>query len=116
MKEEIIAQICHQANREYCKTQNDHSQRIWECAPQWQKDSAINGVKFVLANPEVTPEDVHNNWLKEKQANGWVYGEVKDETKKTHPCCIPYNDFPVKQKAKDAIFLAIVNALKDFIT
>src|SRR5437879_1359495 len=41
---EQVAKICHEANRAYCETIGDNSQPTWEKAPQWQKDSAINGV------------------------------------------------------------------------
>jgi len=112
MKIEEIAKVCHQVNKAYCMSLGDYSQNHWESAPQWQKDSAINGVKFSIDNPDDGPESSHNNWLKEKVDGGWVYGEVKNEGLKTHPCCVPYNELPTQQKAKDYIFKAIVHSLK----
>ena len=46
-----IAQVCHEANRAYCQTQNDDSQLPWEDAPNWQRVTMIKGVQFVQANP-----------------------------------------------------------------
>jgi hypothetical protein len=68
----------------------------------------INGVKKVLDNPNITPEELHNNWVKQRTKDGWVYGEVKDQEKKTHPDLVPYDKLPYEQKIKDKVFLGIV--------
>src|SRR6185437_14083036 len=69
----IIARTCHQANRAYCSALGDYTQRAWEFAPQWQRDSAIAGVKFILANPNASPAASHESWLEEKEADGWKW-------------------------------------------
>lgn len=56
------------------------------------------------------PSDSHENWLKQKMAEGWVYGPIKDPEKKEHPCCVPYEELPPEQKIKDTIFIDIVHA------
>lgn len=104
-----VAQFCHEVNRAYCQALDDYSQPSWEDAPDWQQQSAINGVEFHIANPDASPEASHANWLAEKLADGWTYGVVKDPEAKTHPCCVPYYDLPVEQRAKDYIFRAIVH-------
>lgn len=106
-----IARVCHEVNRAFCQSIGDNSQPTWEDAPDWQKESAINGVKFHLANPTAGPDASHVNWLKEKVLSGWVYGEVKDPIAKTHPCIVPYEQLPVEQQSKDYIFRAIIHAL-----
>jgi hypothetical protein len=107
----LIAKVCHDANRSWCAANDDHSQPAWEDAPDWQRESAINGVEHALRNPDATPEDMHSNWMAGKIADGWVYGPVKDPVAKTHPCMVPYADLPEFQRKKDALFLAIVRAL-----
>jgi len=107
----FIAKVCHDANKSYCETLGDTSQPLWDFAPEWQRDSAYNGVKFRLENPGVTPEQMHHNWAKEKLADGWVYGRVKDPKAKTHPCLVDYASLPPEQQVKDALFSAIVGAL-----
>lgn len=110
-----IAQVAHEANRSYCRTIGDYSQLPWNDAPEWQKESAMKGVGFVLSNPDSTPEDSHNSWLKEKRENGWKYGEVKDPEAKTHPCFVEYDQLPPEQRAKDYLFRNVVLSFKDFI-
>lgn len=111
MKPEDIARVCHEANRAYCATLGDFTQASWETAPEWQRTSAVNGVAFRLANPGAPPSASHESWLAEKQAAGWVYGAAKDEAAKTHPCCVPYDQLPLEQRLKDALFIAVVDAL-----
>lgn len=112
MKIEEIARICHQVNKSFCESIGDNSQINWEESQEWQKKSAINGVKFHLENQNIMPSDSHDSWLKEKIENGWIYGEVKNIEKKTHPCCVPYEQLPIEQKSKDYIFKAIVDCFK----
>ena len=107
-----IAKVCHQANKAWCESEGDFSQKDWREAEQWQRDTMINGVKFRLENPDVPASAMHENWMKEKLSQGWVYGVVKDVEKKTHPCLVPFDQLPEFQQKKDKLFSAIVDALK----
>ena len=106
-----IAKVAHEVNRAYCESIGDTSQLPWYDAPDWQRDSAMNGVQFHLQNPDATPEDSHNSWLAEKQRAGWRYGPVKDAGTLEHPCMVPYNELPQAQRSKDYLFRAVVHQL-----
>lgn len=108
---EGIARVCHEANKAYCHGIDDDSQLHWDDAPQWQRDSAINGVKFHFQNPDATPQSSHENWLKEKIESGWTYGDTKDVENKKHPCIAPYNELPIAQRVKDLLFKAVIDAI-----
>ncbi len=112
---ESVAAIAHEANRILCRVHGDHSQPEWEDAPDWQYESALDGVQFHLDNPNAGPEASHENWMAVKKATGWTYGEVKDPEAKTHPCMVPFDQLPLDQQAKDHLFRAIVHALAPFI-
>jgi hypothetical protein len=109
---EFIAKLCHEVNRAYCSSIGDESHTSWDEAPEWQKKSAINGIKFHIEN-ETKPEDSHYSWMKEKIEDGWIYGEVKDAEQKTHPCIVSYDQLPQEQRSKDYIFKAICNFFKN---
>ncbi len=106
-----IAQICHEANTAYCRVIGDYSQNHWDQAEQWQRDSAIRGVEFALANPNAPASAQHDAWMADKQSDGWTFGDVKDPAKKQHPCMVPYDQLPAEQRLKDSLFKAIVGAL-----
>jgi len=108
----IIASICHEANKAWCAAHGDFTQKSWDEAEQWQRDSAISGVKFKIENPEAEDDAQHNAWMAEKIEQGWKFGEVKDAELKIHPCIVPFNELPLFQQKKDKLFCAIVEALK----
>jgi RyR domain len=109
--EEWIARVCHEVNRAYCAAIGDNSQPTWEAAEQWQRDSAIMGVKATIARPDGKPEDSHTNWLAHKKSEGWTYGPKKDPATKQHPCMVPYDQLPAEQRVKDHLFIAVVRTL-----
>uniref|UniRef100_A0A4W4GAQ9 Ryanodine receptor 1 n=1 Tax=Electrophorus electricus TaxID=8005 RepID=A0A4W4GAQ9_ELEEL len=43
-------------------------------------------------------EHTHDKWAFEKIQNNWTYGEILDETAKTHPMLRPYKTFSEKDK------------------
>lgn len=110
-KIEAIAKVCHETNRAYCQTIGDDSQPTWENAPEWQRMSAIDGVKFRLLNPEAGPEASHENWCRQKLNDGWKFGPVKDPEKKEHPCLTLFTKLSPEQQKKDHLFLGVVKAL-----
>lgn len=111
-KAEIIAPVCHEANKTWCEANGDYTQKSWNDAEPWQRESAIKGVQFRLDNPEAGHDAQHNSWMKEKVDGGWIHGEVKDAEAKTHPCIVPFEQLPKFQQQKDALFCAIVDSLK----
>lgn len=109
----VIATVAHEANRAWCATHGDFSQVAWADAPQWQRDSALLGVEFILSNPDAGDSALHDNWAKDKANDGWVYGATKDVDAKTHPCMVPFEDLPDEQQAKDRLFRSVVTALAE---
>ena len=107
---EEIARVCHEVNRAYCQALGDHSQPVWEDAPEWQRVSARMGVDLHLSG-DFGPEASHVSWMQQKLDEGWKYGPVKDPEAKQHPCIVPFAELPREQQAKDFIFRAVVHAL-----
>ena len=106
------AKLCYTVDKAYDEALGNYSQTDWDNAPDWQKDTNINGVENHFFEEINTPSDSHKSWLKEKLDNGWKYGKVKDPEKKEHPCCVAFEDLPKEQQAKDYIFKAICDGAK----
>ena len=109
---DTIARVCHEANRAYCISIGDTSQKPWDDAPDWQKESARLGVNLHLSGDH-GPEASHKSWSEQKIRDGWVYGPTKDEVNKTHHCLVDFKDLPIAQQQKDYIFLNVVRSFKD---
>ena len=105
---EIIARVAHETNRAYWFEIGGSSQKRWDEAEQWQRDSAVKGVKFALLNPDGPASAQHDAWNADKIRDGWVYGPQKDATKKTHPCLVPYLELPLEQRVKYYLFRHVV--------
>lgn len=105
---DLCARTAHEVNRAYCLGLGDDSQLPWEEAPQWQRDSALNGALHVLEDPDGSDAASHFSWVAEKLRDGWVYGAEKDAKAKTHPCIVSFSDLPFGQQMKDRLFRAAV--------
>jgi len=57
----------------------------------------------LLELTEKIAENVHENWAVGRIAEGWTYGEARDDKKKTTPCLIPYPDLPDSEKEYDRV-------------
>ena len=50
---------------------------------------------------EAMAKNVHEIWAKERLAQGWTYGEKRDDAQKRHPCLVAYEDLPEEEKEYD---------------
>ena len=55
----------------------------------------------ILELSEKIAENVHEVWAQSRIAEGWTYGPQRDDTKKEHPCLVPYNELPEIEKEYD---------------
>ena len=111
MKCDEIAKVCHEVNRALCEATGDYSQVPWDEAPDWQRDSAISGVLAIIRGDVMGPSESHENWLKQKIAEGWKYGPIKHVESKHHPCLLPFDELPRSQQLKGSLFFEIVTHL-----
>ena len=63
--------------------------------------SKINLNADIWELTEQIAENVHDNWAIGRIAEGWTYGPVRDDKKKTTPCLVPYAQLPEAEKEYD---------------
>jgi hypothetical protein len=111
---EQAARVCHEALRAFSQTLGDDSLLPWDDAPEWQRQSSRDGVRFQFAQfaagIEASASATHDEWLKQRRAGGWKHGESKDHQTKQHPSLVAYADLPASEKLKDYLFAAICKA------
>lgn len=113
MNDELIlraARATHEAIRDFNEALGDYSVVPWDEADDSIKQSSIDGVKFLIANPKATGRDIHANWVKFKIADGWKYGVEKNTGMKLHPSLAPYDTLRFSERMKDDIFISIARA------
>jgi len=111
MDEEIIARTVHAALSAYAEAVGQEGFPDWEDAPEWMRQSSRDSVRFVLENPDVPASAQHDQWLAQKERDGWKYGPTKSETDRTHPMMVAYEELSLTETRKDALLNAIVRAL-----
>ena len=97
-KVEFIARIAHQC---WCGYQLGAGQEFNLEPTPAQHDSQMDGVVEWLKNPDMTSEENHENWVRYKEAEGWVYAPVKDVENKNHPDLVPFDQLPEVERLKD---------------
>ena len=66
----------------------------------------INTSDIVLADDimelgELIAKNTHEVWSEGRMKDGWVFGEVRDDAMKCHPCLIPYEELSEMEKEYD---------------
>jgi len=89
----------------------------WNDSKNYMVTAGVRGKKEYLPKPidlsdvelpndlielrEAIAENAHDVWAVERQAQGWVYGEERNDDKKTHPCMVYYSELPESEKRFD---------------
>ena len=65
------------------------------------KPNPVNTTDIVLPEDlieliEQIAENVHENWSEGRMLEGWVYGNKRDDVKKTTPCLVPEKEYDRK--------------------
>lgn len=63
--------------------------------------SAINLPDDLTALTEQIAENVHDIWAQGRIADGWTYGEKRDDENKKTPCLVPYSQLSEAEKEYD---------------
>ncbi len=103
-----IAKICHATNQAYCEKSKLEGAPVWDELPLDVQESIVAGVAEVIADPKVTPTQIHQMWCNYKEKEGWKYALNKDLKLKTHPNLVPFKDLPDLEKRKDVLFIRTV--------
>lgn len=104
-----IARVCHEATRALQQTLGEDPVPVWGATTEWMRTSTHESVRAIMNG--ATPAELHKDWCAAKEADGWVYGNVKDAEAKTHPDLRPWEDLSATAVRKDMLFVSIVQAL-----
>lgn len=108
--DEDVARVVHEATRALQYIQGDPAPaEPWNSFSDDRRKVVIDGVR--RARNGESPRELHESWREDLLRHGWKYGLIKDPEAKTHPCLMPYDQLPGRQKDKDELFVQIVIAM-----
>lgn len=55
----------------------------------------------LLELTEKIASNVHDVWARQRLSEGWRYGEIRNDSKKTTPCLVAYDALPETEKEYD---------------
>ena len=50
---------------------------------------------------ELLARNVHDNWAEGRFNEGWIYGSMRNDVLKQHPCLIDYSELSEREKVYD---------------
>ncbi|XP_014216363.1 ryanodine receptor-like [Copidosoma floridanum] len=63
--------------------------------------SMVNLQQYIEQIRDKLAENIHEMWAMNKIDAGWVYGEIRDDLQKIHPCIVPFDKLPLAEKRYD---------------
>jgi len=63
--------------------------------------SAISLSREILQLKELLARNAHEVWARQRMAEGWKYGQKRDDSRMENPCLVPYEDLPESEKEYD---------------
>jgi hypothetical protein len=87
--------------RSKAPSSNPMSSRVEVYVPGPTPTDGIEIPESLLDLVELLAEHNHEVWAEQRIKDGWTYGVQRDDTRKTHPCLVPYGALPETEKAYD---------------
>ena len=113
MKVIIIGSVIHAALNAAMSALAAAAVVEWDGADDAYREKVVGAVQFAIDNPDITPEQQHEQWREARIAEGWTLAEAHDAEKKQSPLLVPYADLSPEQRTKDALVHRLVLVLKD---
>lgn len=101
---DFLSELCLKVHNVNNQIKLFNRENVVEYNKELHEDSTLNSIKVVLKDPDITPKEQHTIWKLNKIKNGYIYGETKDDVKKTHPCLVDYEQLPQLERLKDLAF------------
>lgn len=63
--------------------------------------SSIALSEEIMDLTELLAKNAHDHWSRQRFSEGWIHGTSRDDSKKLHPCLVPYEELPDSEKVYD---------------
>ena len=70
-------------------------------SPAPRDTSGVKLPREIAELTELLAKNTHENWSRQRMADGWSYGPKRDDGKKEHPSLVPYEQLSESEKQYD---------------
>src|SRR4051812_48275708 len=70
-------------------------------SPRPLDTKAVALPREIIELTEQLARNTHENWSRQRLAEGWRYGPVRDDARKEHPSLVPYEELSESEKQYD---------------
>ncbi|MFK4067059.1 RyR domain-containing protein [Streptomyces sp. NPDC029674] len=78
-----------------------HGSAGW--VPDPPKTDGVEVPESLHALVEVLAEHAHDNWARQRMAEGWRHGRRRSDRRRTHPLLVPYADLTYEEQETDRL-------------
>ncbi|MFH8612952.1 RyR domain-containing protein [Streptomyces sp. NPDC018029] len=72
-------------------------------APAAAETDGVEVPESLHALVEVLAEHAHDNWARQRLAEGWRHGRRRSDRRRTHPLLVPYADLTHEEQETDRL-------------
>jgi len=112
-REELIAEVCYEANRLYSESTGDFGQKKWDALTELQRGLIVNTVDAIIENPDLSPEVIRDSWSESNSQDGWEWGAVQNSESLKHTYSVPHSKSQENLIMRDVLFTAIARAMDE---
>jgi hypothetical protein len=100
-----IAKICHNTHVRYCSNMNLKGMTLsWNDVQENHKNIIKDSLQKIINGEIKNPKESHNNFVKQKEKEGWVYGEDYSLEDKINPRLTDFENLSINDKVKEILF------------
>jgi hypothetical protein len=105
----MVARVCYEADRAYFEATGQGSLKSWDGIPDWLRADWLWLVEG--AQNAVSPEQLHDEWIKRAEEHGWKHGPLFAPDLLEHPRLMPYAMLPAPLQIHTDLVCAIAGAM-----
>jgi hypothetical protein len=80
-------------------------------AEEWEQAAASSSFVYVRDHPDLSPPEIHAEWLGTMRDQGWEHVEEMDAEKRTHPHMVPWDELPPWARRMLYITVTVIHIL-----
>jgi len=111
-KDEEIAEVAHNINASFRLVAAEYAQFWRELPPEaWERVDSLRQVKLLRENPDLSPQQEHEAWMRERIQHGWSWGAERNADRKQNPLLVEWDELPGAYRARSIASFQVIRTM-----